>query len=405
MCFSVLAASALAGVSAVTATAAPVAAAAASQPSGPAVTGGHHTCRLDTEGAAWCWGLNDFGQLGDGTEERRYTPTRVATDLTFTSLTLGRNHTCGVATDGAAWCWGRNEFGQVGDGTTVHRNTPQAVLGGEAFSSLSAGFFQTCGLVDGPAGQVSCWGRNNTGQLGDGTKVNRSTPAPVVGGQTFTSVSAHFGYSCALDDSDQAWCWGRNDMGQLGDGTFTGRTVPGPSAEGHDFASLIGPSGTHSCGIDTDGVTWCWGSNRYGQLGIGDDSVVGSPTPLEVITEESGAFTSVSAGGGYHTCGINADGEAWCWGGNVIGQLGDGTTVDSNRPVQVVLEDGIELVSIDTGIYHSCGVDTAGDAWCWGSGGPGQLGDGTHTSSSTPLKVADFQDSEDVDASTEPAAG
>jgi alpha-tubulin suppressor-like RCC1 family protein len=183
---------------------------------------------VTSEGIAYCWGDNFFGELGDGTKEGRSSPTGVATELRFSSISAGNDHSCGIATTGAAYCWGRKNKGQLGDGTQTIYEVPVApptlVAGGLAFTSLSSGSEHTCGIT--PEQAVYCWGANEYGQLGDGSLQMRTTPVPVAGGLRFSSIELGHNTSCGITPARRAYCWGRNDMGQVGDGTYTHRSLP-----------------------------------------------------------------------------------------------------------------------------------------------------------------------------------
>jgi alpha-tubulin suppressor-like RCC1 family protein len=282
-----------------------------------------HICGLTAGGAAYCWGTNSGGQLGDSTTTRRTVPTPVLGDLQFASISAGYNHTCGVTTSGTAYCWGGGSSdpnkGQLGDGTTNQRLVPTPVAGGVSFATVSAGIFQTCALT--PTGAAYCWG--------NGVLV----PTPVAGGLTFASMSASSG-TCGVTTSGAAYCWGGNTHGQLGDGTTTPRLLPTPVAGGLTFVA-VNAGEVHTCGVTTSGDAYCWGSNVYGALGDG------TTTPRQVPTLVAGghAFAAVSAGNGWpigtHTCGITRSGLAYCWGVSSLGQLGDGTTTQRLVPTPV----------------------------------------------------------------------
>ena len=188
------------------------------------MAGDFHGCALTSAGAAYCWGNNRDGQLGDGTTTNRLTPTAMIGGLAFTTLVAGDFHSCGLTSAGAAYCWGYNEYGQLGDGTTTNRLTPTVVSGGQALMTLAAGGAHSCGLTSARA--AFCWGRNDTGQLGDGTGTNRLTPTVVSGGQAFTTLVAGGSHTCGLMSAGSASCWGWNSSGQLGDGTTATRLVP-----------------------------------------------------------------------------------------------------------------------------------------------------------------------------------
>jgi len=243
--------------------------------------GYYHACGVTAGGAAYCWGYGFSGQLGDGTmTDHRSSPAPVTGGVRFASLTGGYWHTCGLTTQGVAYCWGNNNWGQLGDSTRTARSTTGQVAGGIVFAKLTAGGRHSCGLS--PAGAAYCWGWNGFGQLGDGTTIIRLTPVPVVvpGGLVFVSIATGWYHTCALTAGGVAYCWGFNHYGQLGDGTTTDRVTPSAVAGGLVFANLA-PGVDHTCGMTTGGVAYCWGSNNYGQLGDGTTTDLSVPTPVK----------------------------------------------------------------------------------------------------------------------------
>jgi alpha-tubulin suppressor-like RCC1 family protein len=234
-------------------------------------TGSQHTCALTTGNLAFCWGYNIYGQLGAGTTlPRRLTAVRVAGGLTFQHLTGGPYHTCGLATSGKSYCWGLNEDGRLGDGTTTNRLSPRAVAGGLGFRQLSAGGFHTCGVT--AESRAYCWGGNPDGQLGDGTRTGHLTPAAVAGGLLFDNLGATGNsHACGVTPDHHAYCWGRNTTGQLGDGTTITRLTP-TAVGGRAGFREVSTGGKDTCGLTPTDQAFCWGSNNKGQDGDGTTS-------------------------------------------------------------------------------------------------------------------------------------
>jgi alpha-tubulin suppressor-like RCC1 family protein len=379
--------------------------------------GGTHTCGVTAAGAAYCWGANGNGQLGDGTLTQRTGPVPVAGGLSFRAVIAGSSHTCGVTPalplgNGVAYCWGLNDHGQLGDGTTTDRASPVAVAGGLSFFRVVAGGSHTCGVTpytdSSGVSFTYCWGWNASGQLGDGTTTDRTKPQALpffIG----SPVSAGLNHTCALQlDVGADYCWGSNTNGQLGDGTTIGKTSPVaiilvPCGSGPpDFVlppgltcppgarvpfEAVSAGGSHTCaeagGSYFLSFAWyCWGANGSGQLG--DGTTTDRTSWVLMGGGLSFAYGGVSAGG-RHTCGATAAGSAYCWGLNDNGQLGDGTTTQRTSPVLVA--GGLSFIAMSAGGSHTCGV-TAGAAYCWGLNSSGQLGNGTTTGSTVPVKVA-----------------
>jgi alpha-tubulin suppressor-like RCC1 family protein len=306
----------------------------------------------------------------------------------FRQVSAGAAHTCGVTTSNLAYCWGSNDEGQLGDGTRTRRLRPVAVAGGRHFVQISAGGVHTCAVTD--ENRAYCWGDNNDGQLGNGnTTTGRSTPG-VISGHRFRQIHAGFHHTCGINTSNVAFCWGNNDLGQLGTGGFR-TTTPVRVARGLRWRQVIAGA-SHTCGATTDNKGYCWGDNGFGQLG--DGTRTGRSKPA--LIAGGLAFRQVVPGGGFffesgdeslvddgHTCGLTTADKAYCWGLN----LGSGGGRDFLRPVEVA--GGRRYRFINTGQLHVCAVTLSNVAFCWGSNGEGQLGVGSGTShSSSPVRVA-----------------
>ncbi len=308
-------------------------------------------------------------------------PAPVGGGLTFAQLSVGSSHNCALTAGGLAYCWGLNDRGELGDGSTDDAVEPVAVEGGHSFAWVSAGIEHTCGVT--ASGEAYCWGHNSNGQLGDSSTVGSTTAVPVYGGLDFAYVSGRgFDHSCGMTTSDDPYCWGNNNHGQLGDGTSSGRSsIPLRVSYALEYKSIVAGRHSYSCAIASDDVAYCWGHNDYGQLGRGWASVE------EVdVTPVSGGLRFVSISGSlFHVCGVTTDGDAYCWGNGGRGELGDGMGATSYAPVPVA--GNLEFTSVTTGDYHSCGLTTAGVAYCWGWNWARQLGTGDETDSPIPVRV------------------
>lgn len=346
-------------------------------------SGGSHTCVKTTSGGGKCWGSNDYGQLGDATFSQRNTPVDViGISEGISEITTGQNHTCAVTQNGEGKCWGWNSYGQLGDGSTFDSEIPVNVVGLQSgVSAIVGSRLSTCALTG--AGGVKCWGRNDTGQVGDGTMFDRNVPVDVVGlSSGMIKISAGSYHICVLSSSGKMKCWGRNFYSQLGDGTILMRSIPINVVNTKNNISNIATGSWHTCNLDANGSVNCWGENYWGELG--DGTKIHRSTPGSVIGLPGGI--NYVATGRWHTCVLTSSNGVMCWGANNYGQLGDGTTTQRSTPVDVVsLSSGVS--TIVGGWYHTCALMTNGGVKCWGANSTGQLGDGTTTQQNTPVDV------------------
>jgi len=333
-------------------------------------SGKEHNCALTASGAVKCWGNNASGQLGDETTKDRYAPNDIPSlGSGNKAIAAGEYHTCALTQSGAVKCWGRNNYRQLGDGTITHRNIPSGVSGlrsgvaavdarkdhtvnyrnipsdvsglSSGVTAIAAGKDHTCALTQ--SGAVKCWGHNNYRQLGDGTYDNRSTLVDVSGlSFGITAIAAGTDHTCALTQSGAVKCWGRNDFGQLGDGTYDNRSTLVDVSGLSSGVTAIVAAEYHTCALTQSGAVKCWGRNNYGQIGDGTHNR--SSTPVGVSGLNSG-ITAIAAGAD-HTCALTQSGAVKCWGRNTHLQLGNGTYNRSNTPVDVLGE----VISNDTSI-------------------------------------------------------
>jgi alpha-tubulin suppressor-like RCC1 family protein len=410
--------------------------------------GGAHTCafiKWNGSNPYRCWGDNSRGQLGDGDGSssaqmgvrslaNRIYPNLVQDPLNFGSpplakLASGFDFTCALTGAGGVKCWGNNTYGQLGDGTNTNSNTPVGVIGlSSGVTGLAASNTNACALT--AAGGVKCWGRNDSGQLGNNTIVNSNTPVDVTGlgsGVIELAAGGRLGYgshTCALISGGGVKCWGANDKGQLGNSTNTDSNTPVNVSGLSSGVIGLDAGGSQTCALTSGGGVKCWGFNYHGQLGNGTE--IDSNIPVSVTGLSSGviglalgwlhscALTSaggvkcwgdsigtahttpvdiaglgsnvieLSAGGG-HTCALTTGGGVKCWGSNSHGELGDGDTVYTSTPMNVVgLSSGV--TSLSAGWSNTCAVlPGIAPLRCWGDNQYGQFGNGTTTSSLTPV--------------------
>lgn len=348
--------------------------------------GGSHTCALTLGGGVRCWGNNRYGQLGNGTLINSPFPADVSLlGNGVKAIAAGWAHTCALMSDGGVRCWGINSKGQLGTGTKTDSSTPVAVRGLEqGVAAITAGDRHTCALLI--AGGVKCWGENTSGELGDGTTIDRNSPVDVAGlSADAVAVEAGGGYTCALVRDGSVRCWGWNANGQLGNGSAVNSREPAEVAGLAGPAQSVSAGDQHTCALLRAGGVECWGANDRGQLGDGTRIPSAKPVPVKSLL---GDITAVSAGGS-HTCALSSGGGALCWGGDQSGQLGDGQYANRSVPAGVTgLTSGVAALS--AGFGDTCARMETGGIQCWGWNMEGQLGDGSAQVRRTPAAVIGF---------------
>lgn len=396
--------------------------------------GGLHACAL-VGTSVHCWGDNKFGQLGDGTRIRRTSPVQVTGIGPATSLALGYAHTC-TAVEGRPFCWGSDHIGQLGHDTAYIRPTPARggldPLGPLPFTKITASFNHSCGLITG--GAVYCWGYQE--YPNDFTQLNHSPVQPTPG-HAFADLYNGRSIQCGLKNDSKLWCWGlllhpvqAPAPTPVVDAAVSDATVcmldaagaarcwnpvygagqaPALVQNAPAFTS-IAASSDRICGLSGTGELWCWDQWRSWEPGFAAAAVVSPGQEFATIWDGDGGVCALTPAGAtwctshwdaasgasglslaavtsswIHACGLTAGGEAWCWGRNDEGQLGDGGTTD--RLVAVPVAGGHHFISIAAGESHTCGVTSGREVFCWGSTARGQMGDDSGMDSPIPVPV------------------
>jgi len=300
--------------------------------------GGAHTCMKSGADSAWCWGANGEGQLGVGSTTESHVPQELTGWFRVVIVSTGGTHTCAIADEGtptSPYCWGSNSHRQVGIDGEAYYASPQPVSGTPTWNMrlIAAGGTHACGISTG--GELLCWGGNEFGQLGTGTTEDTETPSVVdLGGTTVLTATAGGGHTCAHRMDGVVQCWGRNDRGQLGNGTTTGSSIPVAVAELPGAVAAVSAGGEHTCALMASNAVYCWGRNSEGQLG---NAAWEDSSRAVLVTGLERSVVRVSAGGA-HTCALMDTGAIMCWGDNEFGQLGDGTNNSSSLPVGILVD-------------------------------------------------------------------
>ena len=354
--------------------------------------GDSHACTI-RNGTAYCWGNNTNLAVGDGATTPLQTRPVPVSGGPWTYISAGLTHTCALDQTGHAWCWGANTAGALGDGTTVNRVSPVPAAPGLAFTDISAGAFTTCGLTSN--GEVWCWG-GQSGSLGNGSTGSSLAPvkANLPAGVIFVTISVGALTACAVSVEHDAYCWGNNASGQVGDGTTVNRANPTPVTGGHKFTSVIVAnvnSFLHAtCGIETSGAAFCWGFNpSIGGILFPDNCLFSGTSYAcslvpRTVEDEPGRY-DIAASGYDHTCGQTRAAKLVCGGFNHLGQLGDGTRTPRFGTFEPAVPAGVGRFGVGNGF--SCWLSRS-DVYCWGNNGRGQTGTGQDGFEPDPVPIA-----------------
>lgn len=436
--------------------------------------GTSHTVALKGDGTLWAWGINTYGQLGDGTTTNQASPIRIGTATNWTAVTAGAGYTIALRGDGTLWAWGSNFSWQLGDGSGIDRMSPVQIGSATNWSAVAAGAYRTVALrSDGTLwtwgrdpvicigvggcggnefqplqigndtdwsavaagassthafalktdGTLWAWGSNSYEELGDGTNTKSLVPVKIGAETNWSLAAGGYSHSIALRSDGSVWAWGENTYGQLGDGTnylTTSRLTPVQIGTGSTWTAVTAAL-NYNLALRNDGTLWAWGQNNAGQLGDGTTVNRASPVQFDTATNwgvvevgytgyqivalkndgtlwarDANALSplaqfdmatdwSTVASGYAHALTIKSDGTLWAWGSNFYGQIGDGTTTIRSNPVRV--GTATNWTAVAAGDYYSLGLRSDGTLWAWGYNGNGQLGDGTTTDRWTPVQI------------------
>ena len=376
--------------------------------------GTRHTCAAYASGSVSCWGDNENGQLGDGefgSNLYSTVPVAVLGISDAVAVAVGWEHSCALHGTGEVSCWGDNSHGEVGSGQTDDTvPLPAKAVGIDDAVSVTAGHWHTCALR--LTGGIYCWGADHDGQLGDGQigeqidsftreDVDSFVPVEVLEISDATDVSANGEHTCAVHATGEVSCWGDNWRGELGNGLVGNEfdsDIP-VKVSGISDAVTISSGDFHTCVVRQGGSISCWGGNNWnGELGNGQSG--GATTvalPVEVVSISDAVAV---AAGASNTCAVRQSGNISCWGGNLHGQLGVPPTSSLFSPVPVAIQGIDDAIALTAGSGHICALRSSG-AYCWGGNFHGQLGHGLDSGISfEKVQVSGIADAIDVSAAS-----
>ena len=358
------------------------------------LSGGGGACAIAANNQIYCWGSND-GQIGDNTTAVRLLPTPTLQggmpSQIVKAIAAGGSYNCAIASNDQVYCWGKNNFGQLGNNTTTDSLIPTPVSQGAmpslSVKAISAEEDHACVIASDD--HAYCWGVNMYGEVGDNTSSNyRMVPTAVMQGSMpsliVKEISAGGDHTCVVADNDQIYCWGGGGYGQVGDSTTNYRLLPTAVLQG-DRPSLLSKSITtglnHTCAISVNNnQAYCWGQNYYGQIGDGNSATTNRLVPIAVSIGSMSNLAVKSISTKYnHTCAVGNDNKAYCWGLNSYGQAGDNTQINRFAPVAVLqgAMSSMFVESITAGLYNTCVIDLNNQVYCLGINYVGQVGDNT----------------------------
>ncbi|HLY09311.1 MAG TPA: RCC1 repeat-containing protein [Planctomycetota bacterium] len=344
-----------------------------------------HTLALFKDGTVWGWGLNNYGEVGNGIQNYQSSPAQALGLPKVTALARGYEFSLALASDGSVWSWGFNTAGQLGrtTGAAPSSLTPAMISGLPAMTAVAAGYQHSLGLAG--DGSVWSWGDDTYGQLGDGfTGLPNPFPTKIIGLSGITAIAAGSSFSMAIKNDGSVWAWGNNQFGTIGNG-LVGAAVPSPvQVNNLNGITQIAAGGFHALALRNDGTVWGWGDNSRGQVGMGSFTPLNVAAPTQVLSLSN--VISI-AGGTSHSLAALSNGTAWAWGDSYgYGALGNGAqSALVNTPVQVL--NLTSVLAVSGGYFHSVALLNDGTVWTWGENILGELGIGAGNEESIATQV------------------
>ncbi len=360
---------------------------------GAVAAGQQHSCAVTAERTVKCWGDNTFGQLGTGDFESSLSARQVMGVSNVTQVVAAMRHTCALNNTGDVWCWGDNGFGQLGTGGRSS-TTPTPITALSSVTQITARDFTTCALTT--SGELFCWGRNAEGELGVGDRVARYEPKQVAfpAGGRIAQVSAGARHTCAVSTVGELWCWGAATGSRLGvfDGVRTVTPLKITADVGTTKLVSVAAGWAATCTLNIAGDAYCFGTNSYGGLGDGRFSETSVPTP---VVMPRGVTVRGPIDMSEHFCMIGSDDKAYCFGRNDVRQAAAvdqmsvmwATAINTSIAGSAGIGDGVQTISVGT--IHTCAMLRSGSVTCWGSNDAGQLGDGNSSPAQPPVRALD----------------
>lgn len=336
------------------------------------------TLAIKNDGTLWCWGANNYGQVGIGSTVSQFTPVQIGTQNTWAEVAVSDLSSFAIQQDGSLWAWGYNGYGMLGNGTTTQRNSP-VHIGTASYKKVTANSFATLAIRT--DGTLWAWGNNDWPLFGNGTSnTSSSVPLQVGTGNDWKQVVLGIYHVAAIKNDGTLWGWGSNIYGITGNGTPTPTLIPVQTAVGTSWKD-VACGNDSTLAIKTDGTLWAWGTNQLGMFGNGSNEGY-SYVPVQIGTADN--WKEIDAD--FSSCiAVKTNGTLWGWGFNSTGALGNGTSDDANVPTQSGTSANWKTATM--GVQHAAGIQNDGSLWTWGRNMNGQLGNGSSDPSLVPIDI------------------